>query len=56
MFPNHNSITSYMEAGGRGRENGLLLVSITANKYDIKTNKPEELAGPCQQVLRDDWM
>lgn len=36
MFPNHNSIISYMEAGGWEWENGLLLVSITANKCNIK--------------------
>lgn len=50
MFPSHNPIISYTEAGGWEWENGLLLVSITANKYNIKTYKPGELAGPCQQV------
>lgn len=50
MFPNHNSIISYMEAGGWEWESSLLLVSITANKCNIKTQKPGELAEPCQKV------
>lgn len=54
MFPNHNSIISYMEAGDWEWENGLLLVSITANKCNIKKYKPGELVGPCQKVQRDD--
>jgi len=50
MFPNHNPIVSYLEAGGWEWENGLLLVSITAIKNNMKTYTLGGLVGLCQQV------